>query len=266
MTDAEIAIGQTATSGTVQLILPPHEGGRPALEIPVQEAVQRAFSAGAERVEVALPVDDRDAIRAVSRAGLRREGLLRGAGRDATGAPVDLVGLARVASDPPISDPLTFNRMLNASLPVKRAIGQALIRNGAGEVLLCQLSYKRFWDLPGGVVDPYESPADAVRREVKEELDVAVSLRGLAAVTWLPPWRGWDDAVLFLFDARLDPADEPRIHLEPREIQSLHWCDAATVQERAAAYTARLIDQASSALAAGTAPVYLEDGEAPLWP
>ncbi|KYH45248.1 hypothetical protein AZH51_14235 [Branchiibius sp. NY16-3462-2] len=155
--------------------------------------------------------------------------------------------------------------MLNASLPIKRAIGQALIRNATGEVLLCQLSYKKFWDLPGGVVDPHESPADAVRREVKEELDVPITLTGLAAVTWLPPWRGWDDAVLFLFDARLDPADESRIHLEPREIQSLHWCDQAAVQEHAAAYTARLIEQAVRAVDSGVGPVYLENSEIPGW-
>lgn len=266
MTDAGVGLRQTTISGTVRLVLPP-EGAptRVGLEAQVQEAVERGFAAGALRVEALLPGDDRDGIRAVSRAGLRREGVLRGAGRTATGEPTDLLSFSRVAADPPLTDPLTFNRMLNASLPVKRAIGQALIRNDAGQVLLCQLSYKRLWDLPGGVVDPHESPADAVRREVKEELDVAVSLRGLAAVTWLPPWRGWDDAVLFLFDARLDPTAESRIHLEPREIQSLHWCDEVTVQERAAAYTTRLIQQATAALAAGTAPVYLENAEALDW-
>lgn len=266
MTESEVYFRQTAIDGTVRLHLP--DVGAPArttLETSVIKGVERAFSAGAVRVEAMVPDDDREAIRAVSRAGLRREGVLRDAGRSAGGEPVDLVSLARVASDPPLTDPLTFNRMLNASLPIKRAIGQALIRNTAGEVLLCQLSYKKFWDLPGGVVDPHESPADAVRREVKEELDVTVSLHGLAAVTWLPPWRGWDDAVLFLFDATLDPADESRIHLEPREIQSLHWCDAATVQERTAAYTARLIEQAGAALTEGTAPVYLENSEIPDW-
>lgn len=266
MTEPDVSIRQTAIDGTVRLHLP--DVGAPAratLETSVLEGVQRALSAGAVRVEAVLAADDRDGIRAVSRAGMRREGVLRGAGRASSGQPVDVVSLARVASDPPLSDPLTFNRMLNASLPIKRAIGQALIRNATGEVLLCQLSYKKFWDLPGGVVDPYESPADAVRREVKEELDVSVSLHGLAAVTWLPPWRGWDDAVLFLFDATLDPADESRIHLEPREIQSLHWCDPAAVQEHAAAYTVRLIEQAVRAVDAGAGPVYLENSEIPDW-
>lgn len=266
MTESEVSIRQTAIDGTVRLHLPdPGAPARASLETSVIEAVERALSAGAVRVEAMVPADDRAGIRAASRAGLRREGVLRDAGRSADGDATDVVSLARVASDPPLSDPLTFNRMLNASLPIKRAIGQALIRNNAGEVLLCELSYKRFWDLPGGVVDPHESPADAVRREIKEELDVTIALRGLAAVTWLPPWRGWDDAVLFLFEARLDPADEAAIHLEPREIQSLHWCDEAAVQEHAAAYTARLIEQAVLAVDTGVGPVYLENGEPPDW-
>lgn len=264
MTDPGFSIRQTAVDGTVRLHLP--DVGAPArttLETSVIEVVERALSAGALRVEAMLPADDREGIRAVSRAGLRREGILRDAGRARDGAPLDLVSLARVASDPPLSDPLTFNRMLNAAMPIKRAIGQALIRNGAGEVLLCQLSYKKFWDLPGGVVDPHESPADAVRREVKEELDVEARLTGLAAVTWLPPWRGWDDAVLFVFAARLAIPDAAAIHLEPREVQALHWCDQATVQEHAAPYTARLIEQAVAAVDSGNGPVYLENGAPP---
>ena len=75
-----------------------------------------------------------------------------------------------------------------------------MLRNPAGEVLLCELSYKKEWDLPGGVVDPGESPATCVEREVEEELGIQVTAGRLLAVNWLPPWRGWDDALLYLFD------------------------------------------------------------------
>ena len=90
--------------------------------------------------------------------------------------------------------------ILNARLPKKRTIGQGVLRNPAGEVLLCELSYKKEWDLPGGVVDPGESPATCVEREVEEELGIHVTAGRLLAVNWLPPWRGWDDAMLYLFD------------------------------------------------------------------
>ena len=52
--------------------------------------------------------------------------------------------------------------ILNARLPRTRAIAQGVLRDPKGRVLLCELSYKREWDLPGGVVDPGESPATCV--------------------------------------------------------------------------------------------------------
>src|SRR6476659_9430732 len=77
--------------------------------------------------------------------------------------------------------------ILNARLPKKRTIAQGVLRNPAGEVLLCELSYKKEWDLPGGVVDPGESPATCVEREVEEELGIQVTAGRLLAVNWLPP-------------------------------------------------------------------------------
>ena len=53
---------------------------------------------------------------------------------------------------------------LNAKLPRKRNIAQGLLRNEDGEILVCELTYKAEWDLPGGVVDPKESPAACVVR------------------------------------------------------------------------------------------------------
>ena len=82
---------------------------------------------------------------------------------------------------------LWFNRILNQRLPVKRNIAQGLLRDERGHVLLCELTYKKDWDLPGGVVDPRESPAACVEREVSEELDLDVVAGELLAVNWLPP-------------------------------------------------------------------------------
>ncbi len=72
---------------------------------------------------------------------------------------------------------------LNARLPRKRAIGQGLVRNTDGLVLLCELTYKRAWDLPGGVLEPNESPRTGCMRELREELGVQfVAERLLEAV------------------------------------------------------------------------------------
>ncbi|UTT66712.1 NUDIX hydrolase [Janibacter sp. CX7] len=140
---------------------------------------------------------------------------------------------------------LAFIKVLNARLPKKRLIAQGLLRDEHGRIALCELVYKRDWDLPGGIVDPGESPAHCVVREVREELGLDVTVRGMLAVNWLPPYRGWDDALLCLFDLGAVPStllDDAT--LQAREIKAVHWVDPATVAERVAPYTAAMIAEA----------------------
>ena len=200
--------------------------------------------------------DDRASLRIAGRAGLRREGLVRGSERG------DVVQLARLATDPEPTSHDGFIGVLNAGLPTKRVIAQGVIHNNANEILLCELTYKQEWDLPGGVVDPHESPANAVIREIREEMQVAVSPGSLLAVNWLPSWRGWDDATLFVFDLGVDEDVIARSHLEPRELRSLHWCDLDQVERRAAPYVTRMLRRLAQQTG-GTA--YLEDGTDPRW-
>ena len=71
---------------------------------------------------------------------------------------------------PRCTSPEGFRALLNSFLPRKRAISQMLVRDQDDRVLLCRLTYKQDWDLPGGVVEVGESPQLAVAREVEEEL------------------------------------------------------------------------------------------------
>ncbi|MBK9475187.1 MAG: NUDIX hydrolase [Tetrasphaera sp.] len=143
---------------------------------------------------------------------------------------------------------LAFIRVLNERLPTKRTIGQGIIRNPEREVLLCELTYKRELDLPGGVLDPHESPAACVEREISEELGVQVRAGRLLAVNWLPPWRGWDDAVLFLFDCgTLEPGQLDPDRFLRREIKGVHWLSVAAAAPRLAPYAARMLEVATDA-------------------
>ena len=210
-----------------------------------------------QRVEARVADADRSAVRAALRAGLRKEGVARGA-LVGPGERVDTMVLARLRHDDEPDSREGFIALLNSSLPTKRAIAQGVLRDPAGRVLLCELTYKAEWDLPGGVVDPSESPAECVVREVREELAIDVEIRGLLAVNWLPPWRGWSDATVFVFD--LGVADEgliARTTLERREIRSLHFADEEEWEQRVAPYNQRLL----AFLAAHAGPTaYLEDG------
>ncbi|KGN39467.1 NUDIX hydrolase [Knoellia subterranea KCTC 19937] len=153
--------------------------------------------------------------------------------------------------------------MLNAKLPRKRNIAQGLLRNERGEILLCELTYKSEWDLPGGVVDPKESPAACVVREISEELSATVNVEGLVTVNWLPPWRGWDDAVLFLFDLGAVPATfTDDLTLLKRELKAVHWVAPADIPDHVAPYTARMLQQVLEGERTAY-PMYLENSEKP---
>lgn len=154
---------------------------------------------------------------------------------------------------------LALIERLNVRLPKKRAIAQGVLRNERGEILLCELTYKTAWDLPGGIVDPNESPATCVAREIDEELGLAVTVGPLLAVNWLPPYRGWDDAVLFLFDLGVASNDFlDAATLMPREIRAVHWCGVSELRDHVAPYTATMV---ASIDGRGSGTAYLENSE-----
>jgi len=225
-----------------------------ALRLLVRHAFHRLRLA---RVEAYVSPDDVAALRLASRAGLRREGVVRGRAAEGLGR-ADAVLLGRLADDPAPHTADGFRAMLNATLPTKRVIAQGVLRDPLGRVLLCELVYKSDWDLPGGVVEPGESPRDAVVREVHEELGLAVTVTGLLVIDWLPPWAGWDDALVLVFDlGAVDAGWVDDAVLEPREIAAVHWCDPALVRERARPPTTTRVEQALTAEAA----VFLHGGQ-----
>ena len=179
---------------------------------------------GLTRVEAYVNQANQRSMRVATRAGLRREGLLRGR-ETLFGEKHDTVLFARLATDPPITDPGGFRELLNSFLPRKRAISQMLVRDPEGRVLLCQLTYKRDWDLPGGVVEVGESPQVAVAREVEEELGLSIEPGGLLLTDWLPPWGGWDDAVCLVFDGGTLPRSAlAEVVKQEREIRDVRFC------------------------------------------
>jgi RimJ/RimL family protein N-acetyltransferase/8-oxo-dGTP pyrophosphatase MutT (NUDIX family) len=219
---------------------------------------------GYHRLEAKVEPGNEASLRVATRAGLRREGVRRvepGTGDRAE--TTSYVVLARLASDPPLSEPTAFRALLNSFLPRKRAISQLLVRDHEGRVLICQLTYKRDWDLPGGVVEVGESPRLAAEREIHEELALDLRAGGLLLTDWLPPWGGWDDAVCLVFDGGThDPGIVDGLVLQTREIRGAEFATPEQVRERCADFTARRIEAAIGNAGTGLSS-YVESGSSP---
>lgn len=210
------------------------------------------------RVEALVDPNDVTAQRVATWSGMRREGVMRGVTVD--GRTVDRIVYARLAHDAPAHEPEGFRALLNSFLPRKRAISQMLVRDRDGRVLLCRLTYKQDWDLPGGVVEVGESPQLAVSREVREELGLTISAGRLLLTDWLPSWSGWDDALCLVFDGgEHDATVTDTIVRQAREIQDAAFCTVEQARELCADFTARRIESALANLDGG-APAYTESG------
>lgn len=75
-----------------------------------------------------------------------------------------------------------------------RVAVKALIRNTDGNILLVKEKSDK-WDLPGGGIDHGESPDDAIRRELQEELGITDGVRVGNVVTlqsfWVESKQAW---------------------------------------------------------------------------
>jgi 8-oxo-dGTP diphosphatase len=82
----------------------------------------------------------------------------------------------------------------------KRVSADVIVRDSSGRILLVDPTCKPDWDLPGGMAEANEPPADAVRRELREELGLDIQVGDLVCVDWVSPHGPWDDLLDFIFD------------------------------------------------------------------
>ena len=135
----------------------------------------------------------------------------------------------------------------------------ALYRDRVGAVVLVKPSYKDGWDLPGGIVEPGESPLEAVRREVVEELGVALPVGRLLEVDSAPD-DVIGDKLLWVFDGGvLDSAQLAALRVDGEELLAVAVHPPAELEALCPPRLARRIRTAITALRVNGA-VYAEHG------
>ncbi|MDP9864150.1 MULTISPECIES: NUDIX domain-containing protein [Streptosporangium] len=142
-----------------------------------------------------------------------------------------------------------------------RAAAGALFFDGAGRVMIVQPSYKPERDIPGGCVEPGETPYEACVREVGEELGIHPPIGRLLVADWAPH-PGMGDIVLFVFDGGVLGAEAlTRITFADKELTGFGY---HPVEELDGLLPERLARRVKAAIAARDLgeSVYLEHGRA----
>jgi 8-oxo-dGTP pyrophosphatase MutT (NUDIX family) len=137
-----------------------------------------------------------------------------------------------------------------------RVAAGVLFRDGAGRVLLVKPTYKDGWDIPGGYVEPGESPKQAAAREIEEELGLTQPIGRLLVVDWAPhPDEG--DKLLFIFDGGPLQPETNDLALEQGEIDRVEFVAIAAAADR---LPRRILERLASTLDGDRDDPYLEHG------
>jgi 8-oxo-dGTP pyrophosphatase MutT (NUDIX family) len=196
--------------------------------------------------------------RALHRAGFRLEGIAR----QAASGPDGRIDIARYATlrDDPRSGREAFTAVMNTVTARKRVISHLLLTDEAGRVCVLETTFKPDYELPGGILEPGESPRVGLVREVVEELSHTVSVGRLLVVDWLAPYLGWEDAVELIFDGCEMPARSvPLLRPDLREIRAVHWLEPQEAAARMAPFARGRLLGALAAREEGRT-LYLEAG------
>jgi 8-oxo-dGTP pyrophosphatase MutT (NUDIX family) len=140
----------------------------------------------------------------------------------------------------------------NARQARKRVATKALIRDHAGRILLVNPTYKEYWDLPGGMAEAHESPTEALRREILEELGLYITVGRLLTLDWVGPHGPWDDQLTFLFNGgSLTSEQMTTITVADNEISAFGFYTLSDAIDRLRADIAQRLTRATSLLRTG---------------
>ena len=90
-------------------------------------------------------------------------------------------------------------------------------------------SYKSYWEIPGGIVEPGETPMQACTREIAEELGLHVTVGRLLVADWAP-MAG--DRLLLVFDGgRLTEEQLAAIRFVDGEITAWEFVERSRLEE-----------------------------------
>lgn len=103
--------------------------------------------------------------------------------------------------------------------PKRFATAVMMLETHQGEILVIKSHYKSYWSLPGGVIDPGESPQECAMRETFEEVGIAVDPADVVFVAVVDRRSPLAETYQFIFQSTIDDAMRRSIALQLSEVQ-----------------------------------------------
>jgi 8-oxo-dGTP diphosphatase len=145
-------------------------------------------------------------------------------------------------------------RVVRTIAPAYTVGAMCFIERDDGAMLLVRLTYRMRWGVPGGLLKRGEEPADAARREVREEVGVEIELMGEPAVVVDAEAQRVD----LVYRARLAAGEDPAAAapVSP-EIVEARWFPTASLPELQHETSGALVALARSARSPQAVPLPL---------
>ena len=107
-----------------------------------------------------------------------------------------------------------------------------ILETDDGKILTVKSNYKPYWTLPGGIVDPGETPRECAIRETLEEVGIVVSPTNVSFIAVVDRKSAVAETYQFIFRARLSSSDQAAINLQESEIAEYAFLTKKQVKER----------------------------------
>lgn len=207
------------------MIHPNHAGHGFATEA-VHEALRIGFEEwGVHRIYARVDEENVGSVRVCQKLGMRQEGYLLENDRrgdvwsnELVFAMLDREWSQVMEQRPGLVPPNEYYR----TLPRRRLGAGVLITDDAGRVLLLETTYKDNWEIPGGVCEAGESPRDAAKREVLEEIGIDIELGSLLVFDHRSEPEPKGDAIMMVYDAGVI-SDASSVKIDPEEIKAAQF-------------------------------------------